>query len=92
MKKTNVKERMCESCEEEVVIRKHNDLGWVCVDCIESYKNLGDDETEIKVLSDEEIDSLSEEDNEYEDEYEVLDELDFNRQGLNITDNGDEYN
>jgi len=92
MEKTNVKERMCESCEEEVVTRKHYDLGWVCADCIESYKNLGDDETQIKDLSDEEIDSLSEEDHEYEDEFEVLDELDLNRQGLNITDNVDGYN
>jgi len=91
MATTNTKERMCESCEEEIATKKHEDLGWVCVDCVQSYKNLDDDETQIDNLSDEEIDNLSYEDECEDENYDVLDEAELSIQGLNITDNDDGY-
>lgn len=53
---------MCEGCEDEIAVKKSADSGWLCRECLNSYKNMNDDETQVSELSDEEIDKIVDED------------------------------
>jgi hypothetical protein len=96
MAKTSIVEEICESCDEETAVKKHRDLGWVCKECLDNYKNMEDDETVVKELSDTEIDELVDLDEKDEDEDEdelSMDEKELSRVGFSLDkDSDNDYN
>jgi hypothetical protein len=92
-----VKVRICESCEEQDAVKKVEDLGWVCADCLHSYKHMDDDETQMGELDDDEIDHLASMDGEGfdldEDDEGSLTASELKRQGFLLDENDeDDYN
>ena len=92
MAKVSEATHTCESCEEQDATTRHSDLGWVCEDCLESYKDMNDDETSLTALSDDEIEALAKLDEKgdlYEDEEDLTDE-ELEREGFSLEENEDE--
>ena len=95
--KTSIVERICESCEDEIAVKKSADLGWVCQECLDSYKNIEDDEISAKELSDKEIDELVDadeiDDSEEDDDDLSMDEKEMRRVGFSLDkDDDNDYN
>jgi hypothetical protein len=84
MPKSNVKVRICESCDERDAERQTVELGWACPRCIEDFGMLNDENTEAnEELDDSEIDAIVALDEATEDEDEELsDEDDLEREGF----------
>jgi hypothetical protein len=74
-------EKICEGCEEETAVKRLSGMGWLCQECIDSYKDLNEDETNVKELTEDEIDKLCDEE---ESEDEGLDEHELQRQGFSL--------
>lgn len=89
---TNVMTRVCETCNEQDASRKYGEIGWLCEDCIHSFQNISEHESDVAQDSDD-IDTILDSQYDEQDWDDDITNVDLRREGFAVYDESeDDYN